>query len=118
MELNKINASTVEGKLLLTAISMLTIMPPYTNTTPTEMLDKIDKLRKEIYPPIPEELTQPWWGYLHENGSIRAIRFYGRMKMNELKHNAHIVSVQGPFQAVDADDALRQLNEIFKERES
>lgn len=58
MELNEINTGTKEGKLLVAAVSLLTVSPGLVifgketdgrKVTPMEMLDKLDQAQKMIF---------------------------------------------------------------------
>lgn len=47
-----------------------------------------------------------WWGYLHENGSVQAKRFYDMGDLNRAEESPFVVFVVRPFYAKDRDYAL------------
>jgi hypothetical protein len=47
-----------------------------------------------------------WWGYLHENGSVQAKRFYSVGDLDEAAESPFVVHVVQPFYARDRDYAL------------
>ena len=54
-----------------------------------------------------------WWGYLHINGRIQAKRFWKQWEIDEARESDFVVATSYVFDAVDRDDALRQLKEIL-----
>ena len=55
-----------------------------------------------------------WWGYLHVNGSIKAKRFFDHKDIDEARESDFVLAVSWVFNAVNCEDALIQLEEIFK----
>jgi hypothetical protein len=47
-----------------------------------------------------------WWGYLHEDGSIKAKRFFSQGDLDEASESSFVVHVVKPFYAKDHDYAL------------
>ena len=55
-----------------------------------------------------------WWGYKHTNGTYQAKRFFGQIDLDEAEQSPFVAAVTGPFEAVDRDDAIRQIEEDLK----
>ena len=55
-----------------------------------------------------------WWGYLHSNGSIQAKRFFDQKDIESARESDFVLAVSWVFDAVNREDALMQLEEIFK----
>lgn len=54
-----------------------------------------------------------WWGYLHTSGTIQAKRYFGPIDIQEAEESPFCQRAHGPFEAVDRDDAIKQLKEVF-----
>jgi len=54
-----------------------------------------------------------WWGYLHSNGSIQAKRFFDQKDIEAARESDFVLAVSWVFNAVNREDALMQLEEIF-----
>jgi len=53
-----------------------------------------------------------WWGYRHESGNIQAKRYFEPLDISEAKESPFCKTVSGPFEAIDREDALKQLEKL------
>ena len=54
-----------------------------------------------------------WWGYLHDNGSIQAKRYFDRLDLVEAESSDFVSKVCPPFEARNREDALAHLRGFF-----
>ncbi len=52
-----------------------------------------------------------WWGYVHQNGTLHAKRFFAMTDITEAQSSPFVRRAVGPFMADDRDDALREVDE-------
>jgi len=57
---------------------------------------------------------EKWWGYLHSNGSIQAKRFLDQKDIDEARNSDFVLAVSRVFNAINRNDALIQLEEMFR----
>lgn len=53
-----------------------------------------------------------WWGYVHENGSVQAKRYFDAQDIAEAHQSPFCKQVVGPFEANDREDALNKVKEL------
>ena len=53
-----------------------------------------------------------WWGYRHMNGSIQAKRYFGSLDIYEARESPFCKTVSSPFEAINREDALKQLEKL------
>jgi len=55
------------------------------------------------------ENTNPWWGYLHSEGTLQVKRYFGPMDIQEANESPFCQIVVGPFNAKDREEAIKIL---------
>ena len=53
-----------------------------------------------------------WWGYVHNNGEIRARIYYSESDIQSARESDFVNEVYGPIWAYDRNDAIFKINEL------
>lgn len=69
---------------------------------------------KRLFPK--KEMKNLWWGYYHENGSIQVKRYFDREDLVEARRSPFVVSVKGPFEAENREEAIKIMEGYGKDK--
>jgi hypothetical protein len=86
---------------------------PGNQETPSEESNDEDDMKHwHEVPPESGNLTQLWWGYRHQSGTLQAKRYFGPLDTDEARDSPFCEVVVGPFPAKDREDALEQVKQL------
>lgn len=55
-----------------------------------------------------------WWGYVHQNGSLQAKRYFSAEDLEEARQSPFVYKIINPFYASNRDEALKQIEKESK----
>ncbi len=59
-----------------------------------------------------DTIKNQWWGYKHVNGTYQAKRYFDKRDTDEAHESPFCDIVVGPFEAINRDDALAQVEQL------
>jgi hypothetical protein len=62
-------------------------------------------------------MSNLWWGYVHNSGTIHLKRYFGPLDIDEAHESPFVKEVYGPWEVASREEAEAKLNEERKCRD-